>query len=494
MLSSSFTLNEQNNSNNLINSSTKNEQQKLEDLTKEDIIEKLNDKKKKIIEYYDMNKSLKKELTKILEKLNNLSTNYLIEFYPSQNNLQIKLNNKKKEYLKNKTNNSMLKMEYNILIKKSREISAKKLSNIMTEKRIFVDKIKQENFEINKEIKKKEIESAQTQNEVINMTKNNIYIHNLDLYSYKLKKVLDNKNKYIKAFNTTKKMINEKMKEVNNLENNIKIKHNIYSKNASAFNKIKEDLNKIKTDLIEVTEELNKKNINDNILILNNISQKNEITTNTNVTNNYPTNNQINIYIEKRSVKNHKSVNNCYTMISESKSKNKVKLKPILYKSKSTSLIKNKKMNNNSLNSEINNYNLNFNKKKAYFRNKYTTNEISTNSSVTMNNCLSNELSKIKFIDTDDNAYQVLLNKKENYLEESERLSKNINQAHRTFAFKNTKMLHHLQINIKELNDIKIANNELQEEIKKLQEIIKKLKADNKKNMENGLSVKKEKI
>ena len=55
-------------------------------------------------------------------------------------------------------------------------------------------------------------------------------------------------------------------------------------------------------------------------------------------------------------------------------------------------------------------------------------------------------------------------------------------------------MLHHLQINIKELNDIKIANNELQEEIKKLQEIIKKLKADNKKNMENGLSVKKEKI
>ena len=55
-------------------------------------------------------------------------------------------------------------------------------------------------------------------------------------------------------------------------------------------------------------------------------------------------NNQINIYIEKRSLKNHKSVNNCYTMISENKSKNKVKLKPILYKSKSTSLIKNKKI------------------------------------------------------------------------------------------------------------------------------------------------------
>ena len=491
MLSSSFSLNEQKNSNILINLSSKNEQQNFEDLTKEDIIEKINDKKKKIIEYHNMNKSLKKELTKILEKLNNLSKNYISEINPNQNNLQTKLNNKKKEYLKNKTNNSMLKMEYNILLKKTREISAEKVSNIITEKKIFVDKIKQENFEINKEIKKKEIESAQTQNEVNNMTNNNIYIHNLDLCSYKLKKFLDNKNKYIKSFNTTKKMINEKMKEVNNLENNIKLKHNIYSKNEKSFNKIKEDLNRIKTELVEVTEELNKKNINDNILILNNIPQKNEITANTNATNNYPINNPINIYIAKRQAKNHKSINNFKIIINDSKSI--VKLKPILNKGKSTSLIKNKIIYNNSLKNELNNYYSCLNKKNAYFRNKYITNEISTNSSATMNNCFSNELSKIKFIETDDEAYHNLLNKKENYLEESERISKNINLAHRTFVFKNTKMLHHLQLNIKELNDIKIANNELQEEIKELQDLMHKLKAENKKNMENGLGTKKEK-
>ena len=494
MLSSSLTVNEQNKSNNLINSNIKNEQQNLEDLTKEDIKEKLNDKKKKIIEYHNMNKSLKIELTKILEKLNNLSKNYISEIYPIQYNLQTKLNNKKKEYVKYKTNNSMLKMEYNMLLKKHREISAKKLSNIITEKKIFVDKIKQENSEINKEIKKKEIESAQTQNEVINMKNNNIYIHNLDSCCYKLKKFLDNKNKYIKAFNSTKKMIKEKMKEVNNIENNMKLKHNIYSKKEKAFNKIKEDLNKIKTDLVEVTEELNKKNINDNILIFNSISQKNESTSNTNVTNNCPLNSQINIYITKCPVNNHKSASNYNTIFNYSKNKDKVKLKPILNKSKSVSLIKNRMSYNNRLNSDLNNYNTNLNKKNLYFHNKFKTNEISTNSSITMNNCLSNDLMKIKYIDTDDQAYHNLLSKRENYLEESERLSKNINQAHRNFSFKNKKMLHHLQINIKELNDIKIANNELKKEINKLQDLIQKFKVENKKKMENGICIQKEKI
>ena len=168
-------------------------------------------------------------------------------------------------------------------------------------------------------------------------------------------------------------------------------------------------------------------------------------------------------------------------------------MKPLLNKSKSTSLIKNKFVYNNSINSDLNNLNSNLNKKNLNLRNKFSINNISTNISVTMNNnCLSYEQSKIKFKETDDEAYRNLLNKKENYMEESERVSKNIKQAQRTFVFKNTKMLHHLQINIKELNDIKNENKGHQEEIKKLQELIQKLKAENKKIMENGMPVKKE--
>ena len=490
MLSSSLPLNEQNNSNDLINLKSRNENQDFEELTKEEIIEKINDKKKQILDYYNINKSLKKQLTEILEKLNDLSKNYINELNPNQNNLQTQLNNKKNEYIKNKSNNSLLKMKYNILLKKTREISGKRISNIITEKKISVDKLKQENFQLNKDIKKNYIESTNTKNEIIKMTNNNFYINNLDTCSYKLKKFLDNKNKYIKAFNTTKILLSEKMNDVKNLEDNIKLKYNIYSKNQKGFNKIKEDLNKIRTGLLEVLEELDKKNINDNILILNNILQKNELSTNSNTTISHPQNN-INIVIAKHPLKNHKPIRERYTYLNNCK--NKVILKPLLNKSKSTSLIKNKFLYNNSINSDLNNLNSNLNKKNLNLRNKFSINNISTNISVTMNNnCLSYEQSKIKFKETDDEAYRNLLNKKENYMEESERVSKNIKQAQRTYVFKNTKMLHHLQINIKELNDIKNENKGHQEEIKKLQELIQKLKAENKKIMENGMPVKKE--
>ena len=86
--------------------------------------------------------------------------------------------------------------------------------------------------------------------------------------------------------------------------------------------------------------------------------------------------------------------------------------------------------------SSLNLYNSNINRKNLFLFNKNTTNEISTNSSISMNNCLSYNLSKIKFMETDDEAYQILLNKKENYMEESERITKNITQAHRIFVLK----------------------------------------------------------
>ena len=103
-----------------------------------------------------------------------------------------------------------------------------------------------------------------------------------------------------------------------------------------------------------------------------------------------------------------------------------------------------------------------------------------------MNNCLSYNLSKIKFMETDDEAYQILLNKKENYMEESERITKNITQAHRIFVFKNNKMMKNLKANMNELNEIKNTNKELQNQITKLQDLILKLKTENKKILENG--------
>ena len=481
---SSLSINEHDNNDDIINPKSKNEHSTYESLTKDEIIEKINDKKKKIIEYHNINKSLKKELCEILDKLNTFSKNYLLEQSPNKNNLQIKLNNKKKEFVNNKSNNSLLKNEYNMLLKRTREISGKKLSNLITEKKIFVDKLKHENFELKKEINKNQSESAKTQNEVLKMTNNNLYLHNLDSCAFKFKKYLDSKNKYIKAFNTTKKLLNEKMKEVNNLENTMPQKNNnIYSINGYSFNKIKEDLSIIKTDIREVLGELDKKNINEDILVLNNILQKNELSTNANTTNNNPNN----IFITKNIYNNNNNQNKIKSNYSKfyniNTHKNKIRLKPLLNKSNSASLIKNNLFSNKS---SLNLYNSNINKKNLFLFNKNTTNEISTNSSISMNNCLSYNLSKIKFLETDDEAYQILLNKKENYMEESERITKNITQAHRIFVFKNNKMMKNLKANMNELNEIKNTNKELQNQITKLQDLILKLKTENKKILENG--------
>ena len=195
----SITFSESNNSNNLIKSHKDIEaitkSTNYQYLSKEELNNLINEKKKKIIEYYNINKSLKKELTDILKKLNSLNPN---QSNLKGINLQTRLNLKKKDYLKNKSNNTLLKDEYALLLKKLKPISEKDNANIIYEKRLNIEKLKEENFEIKKEINKKQNESAKTQNEVIKIRNNNLFLQNLDSYGYKLKKYIDIKNKYIK--------------------------------------------------------------------------------------------------------------------------------------------------------------------------------------------------------------------------------------------------------------------------------------------------------
>ena len=123
---------ESNNSNNLIKSQKDNEAMtkstNYQYLSKEELINSINDKKKKIIEYHNINKSLKKELTDILKKLNSLNLN---QSNSKGINLQTQLNLKKKDYLKNKSNNALLKDEYALLLKKLKPISEKNIANLV---------------------------------------------------------------------------------------------------------------------------------------------------------------------------------------------------------------------------------------------------------------------------------------------------------------------------------------------------------------------------
>jgi len=494
-------LNENNDFNDLISTKEqkeKNEQTNYMNLSNEEIIEKINDKKKNIIEYFNINKSLKKELTDILEKLNIFSKTCQNKISLNEKDLLAILNNKKLEYIKYKTNNTILKDEYNTLLKRMKEISENNLSNIITEKRMNIEKLKEENFEIKKEIIKSQSENVKKQNKVIKLKNTNLYLQNLDLYSFKLKKYLDAKNKCIKAFNMTSKMIREKMKEVNNLENVINIKNKIYSKNETIFNKIKEDLNRIKIDLSDVIEEINKKNINQDILIINNIIQKTEDSTHENTMNNIninTINKCSNIFITKSPIFNYNSPKKICNNRIINTNKN-IKLKPILRKNNSSSNIQ-FNIPNIFSNYNLSNYNPNLKRISLLHSNKSTMDNNNYQNTLTGNNeqkiiqkkninCFSYDFTKIKFKEIDDEVYHNLLNRKENYMEESERISKNIKETNKAFIFKYNKIVNNLKKNINKLNEIKIINTGVKNEIKKLQDLMKRIKEESKKSVDNN--------
>ena len=507
---SSFQLLENDNSNNAMNSISEKDYSKYINLTKDEIVQKINAKNKEIINYHNINKSLKTELTGILEKLNSFTKKNFLQLNQTENNLQAVLNNKKIEYIKNKTDNSMLKAEFNKVSKRMKEISDKKIANIIYEKKLSIEKIKEENFEINKEINKEQSESAQTQNKVMKIRNNELYLKNLDLFSYKLKKYLDEKNRYIKSFNMVNRILKEKVKEVDNLENEIKIKNKPNSKNEMVFNKLKEELNKIKVELNNVIDEVDKKNINEDILILNNIFQKNEDTTKNetiNINNILNIKNKIlpGIFITKspspKNVHHKKKLNFNHNRNYNSIIINNEKFKPMLKKNNSLSILK----NDENYKSIDNQSRVHKNLIKFNFRlsgkNIANNNPSSTSSTLNISdkkgkffikkiNHLSYDFNKIKCNEITDEDYKNLLDKKENYLEESERISKNIQDINKSFLSKYTKSMSNFKKNINKLNEIKIINNGLQTEIKKLQDLMIQIQEEAKKIKENEVSLK----
>ena len=105
-------------------------------------------------------------------------------------------------------------------------------------------------------------------------------------------------------------------------------------------------------------------------------------------------------------------------------------------------------------------------------------------------NFLPYDFNKINCNDISDEDYKNLLDKKENYMEESERISKNIQDINKSFLSKYSKIVNNLKKNINKLNEIKVINTGLQIEIKKLQDLMSQIQGENKKNKENEGSLK----
>ena len=74
-------------------------------------------------------------------------------------------------------------------------------------------------------------------------------------------------------------------------------------------------------------------------------------------------------------------------------------------------------------------------------------------------------------------------------MEESDRLSKNIKETNKIFIVKYNKIVNNLKKNVNKLNEIKIINTGVENEIKKLQDLMKRINEENKKAIDNNKSL-----
>ena len=209
----------------------KNNSQYL-NLSVEELTNEINDRKKKIMEYHDKNKVLKKELTNILEKLNTLSNQNKEQLKEmNENEIQNLLSNKQTEYLILKNNNRQLKNEYNTLFKKGKITSVNQIIDMLSNEKINIQKIKNENRDIKKEISKSETEKYKQQNKILKIKNNHLTVKIISNFSDKLNKYLQMKNNFISSLNKSNNIIKDNKQELNKLEKLIQNKKKLIEKN-----------------------------------------------------------------------------------------------------------------------------------------------------------------------------------------------------------------------------------------------------------------------
>ena len=95
-------------------------------------------------------------------------------------------------------------------------------------------------------------------------------------------------------------------------------------------------------------------------------------------------------------------------------------------------------------------------------------------------NSFSLDFSHVNYNKIDDEVYHKLLDRKKSFLAERDRIAFNIKEIQKTFSSKYNKVNICLKNNIVKLNNLKVVNNSLQEEINQLQKLLKEIENKNK--------------
>jgi len=463
--------------------------------TEEELVQINDNRKDEILEMDEKNKKAKEELTKAIEKLNALITsNSEILFQDQKKNMTEIENLEKIFYLRKHDHtlslkyNTTFKKQYNALKIKAKNMGdEEKISQKILNDRNNLEKLKNENFDLNKQIQKYELSTVKQKKQLEDLNFNQKPENNLQNFANILNQSSLTLFKYHDKIENKKKTINNLKEEFNNLNKYIqknKNKIDDSDKGEDAINKINTDLELLKNDLTKKVDEIIQ-NCYDNKTSIPLIREENDIKTE---------NNQYTTLNKSSSVKNFQ----IYT--------NSKKLRPIKYIGRSqSSLFKistensltKKNINILSSNNILNQKNLSIFTK---FKILKTTKPIKLGSSSSFNPTAQNvsmfvtkevidfnkktyedeELEKeIKKIDQND--YQQLIDLKGNYVDINDRLLNDIKEKKKIYYNRIKQLTICVENNMEKLKQIKEANDIMKKNLdafeQKIKDKMKKIKA-----------------
>ena len=463
--------------------------------TEEELVQINDNRKDEILEMDEKNKKAKEELTKAIEKLNALITsNSEILFQDQKKNMTEIENLEKIFYLRKHDHtlslkyNTTFKKQYNALKIKAKNMGdEEKISQKILNDRNNLEKLKNENFDLNKQIQKYELSTVKQKKQLEDLNFNQKPENNLQNFANILNQSSLTLFKYHDKIENKKKTINNLKEEFNNLNKYIqknKNKIDDSDKGEDAINKINSDLELLKNDLTKKVDEIIQ-NCYDNKTSIPLIREENDIKTE---------NNQYTTLNKSSSVKNFQ----IYT--------NSKKLRPIKYIGRSqSSLFKistensltKKNINILSSNNILNQKNLSIFTK---FKILKTTKPIKLGSSSSFNPTAQNvsmfvtkevidfnkktyedeELEKeIKKIDQND--YQQLIDLKGNYVDINDRLLNDIKEKKKIYYNRIKQLTICVENNMEKLKQIKEANDIMKKNLEafeqKIKDKMKKIKA-----------------
>ena len=453
---------------------------KYEDLSEDQILNLIKEKNESLIKLSDQKDKTKKELNKIIKKLNTAIANNADLLCKEESDPDIideleKIIESKKKSLKiSKNMNQNIKMQYNTMINKISGNNTGKDGKI-NEKETQLIGLKNENKNLELQIRKYKDDGVSKQKELEIICEDKLYPAKIKMKSDENQNLLNQKLEHHKKISSCMNSIKNLIKEVNHLEQ-------MYSEmsNDGGLEKkinfwtdlIKSDLTGTENEIISRIEKNESKFINE---IYKKPNNKNE--TNNKIRRTSPNLNEKR-YVN-RSLKKIKPVNNLE--IEDTDNNNFNYDKEIINKGINSKLFYSQNTEKNILTDITQRYQKKSKNppkgvfaKFSFLKQKPNTSESKAIKKI-INNSAENIPEEIKeniiekdYNDTTDEDYRQLLDKKRQYLETNTRLEENIKKIQKTLNQKYNSVADVVQENTNRLDLLKSRNELLQKEINNL--------------------------